>query len=102
MTEAEVEAVARAMFESDERSREAVAKIRHMPWDTVGSQYRNIWRERARAAIAASRAALTAEGKRVVLIEPTEEMIDIGYDAAPVASDPATTYRAMVKASPDV
>lgn len=62
ITDAEVEAAARAMFEQDEPGREAVAGIRRMAWEDVGEQYRDVWRDRASAAIVAYRAMLGRVG----------------------------------------
>jgi hypothetical protein len=65
--------IARAMFEKDEPGREAVAGIRRMTWEDVGEQYRNNWRERADAALA----AIEASGTHVLVpVEPTIEMCD--------------------------
>ena len=43
--------VAQRMFETDEASREVVARIPRMSWDDIGEHYRNNWRERAEVAI---------------------------------------------------
>lgn len=78
MTDSLREQIARAMFTADEASREIVARIPRMTWADIGDQYRNNWRERADAALA----AIEASGTHAVApLEPTEEMVMAGCRA---------------------
>jgi RNase P/RNase MRP subunit POP5 len=95
-TPEEIERVARAMFDDDERDRHATSKIAPMVWPAIGAIYQDCWKSRARAAIVAYEAALVEAGMVRVPREPTGQMIDAVVEQQLV--DPTEIWPAMVDA----
>jgi hypothetical protein len=74
MTDALVEAVARAIYEVDPHHPRA-------EWMTEPSTIRDMYRRRYRAALA----AIEAAGHRIVPVEPTEAMVRAAVDSVGIA-----------------
>ena len=98
ITDAEIEAVARQMYEYDIFWSERAPK-----WTDIPLAMKDPFWKRARAAILASRAAVRAKGYKVLAREPTEEMKEAGgvIEVEQAEANARGVWRTMCDAAPE-